>query len=194
MQKTSMHCKDVWAVRRECMSVSATPYVVLQQVKHALLRDLFRLVEFLQRLFELVVRHFPLTLLLIIKVQTAAFHLLQMVLREEHTCLSALRSLTVTQSNSPESLSDLCRAGSASGRWSSVWRLYLKRLSPRRARAWIHRRPAKPDLRHTEEQQTDNNPLKNIIIQITQYFQISTWFKLIHLQLWHHFLKVNVAQ
>lgn len=58
-------------------------YVTLQQVEHALLGDLFGVVELLQRLFQLVLCHFPLTLLLIIKVQTATLQLLQVMLQQE---------------------------------------------------------------------------------------------------------------
>ena len=56
------------------------PHVTLQQVKHALLCDLFALVKLFQRLFDFIVLDFALTLLLVVEVQTAAFHLLQMVL------------------------------------------------------------------------------------------------------------------
>lgn len=55
-------------------------YVTLQQVEHALLCDLFALVELLQRLLDLVVLDLPLPLLLVVEVQTAALHLLQMML------------------------------------------------------------------------------------------------------------------
>jgi len=59
---------------------SNCPYVALQKVKHALLCDLFALVELLQRLFDFIVLDFTLSLLLVVEVQTAALHLLQMML------------------------------------------------------------------------------------------------------------------
>lgn len=58
-------------------------YVTLQQVEHALLSNLFGVVELLQRLLELVLGHLPLTLLLVIKVQTTTLQLLQVMLRRD---------------------------------------------------------------------------------------------------------------
>lgn len=58
-------------------------HIALQQVEHALLGNLLGVVELLQRLFELVLRHLPLTLLLVVKVQTAALQLLQVVLQRD---------------------------------------------------------------------------------------------------------------
>lgn len=51
-------------------------YVALQQVEHALLRNLFALVELLQCLFDLLVLNLALAFLLVVEVQTAALHLL----------------------------------------------------------------------------------------------------------------------
>lgn len=60
--------------RRRRLSVGS--YIALQQVEHALLCNLFALVELLQRLFDLIVLDLPLALLLVVKVQAAALHLL----------------------------------------------------------------------------------------------------------------------
>lgn len=60
-------------------------HVALEQVEHALLCDLFALVELLQRLFDLLVLDFALTFFLVVEVQTAALHLLQMVLQTKNT-------------------------------------------------------------------------------------------------------------
>ena len=58
-------------------------YVRLQQVVHGDLRQLFRLVELLKCLPELLIRDLPLTLLLVVQVQPAALQLLQVVLQSE---------------------------------------------------------------------------------------------------------------
>lgn len=58
-------------------------YVTFQQVEHALLSDIFGVVKLLQRLFELVLCHLPLTLLLVVKVQTATLQLLQVMLQRD---------------------------------------------------------------------------------------------------------------
>lgn len=63
------------------IKVNECPHIALQQIKHALLCDLFALVKLLQSLFDFVVLHFPLTLFLVVKVQASALHLLQMVLQ-----------------------------------------------------------------------------------------------------------------
>lgn len=52
------------------------PYITLQKVEHALLCNLFALVKLLQCLFDLLVLNLALTLLLVVEVQAAAFHLL----------------------------------------------------------------------------------------------------------------------
>lgn len=67
------------------------PHVALQQVEHALLCDLFALVKLLQRLFDLLVLNFSLTLLLVVEVQATTLHLLQMVLDWMETCLGSER-------------------------------------------------------------------------------------------------------
>lgn len=64
-------------------TLASCAYVTLQQVEHALLSNLFGVVELLQRLLELVLGHLPLTLLLVIKVQTTPLQLLQVVLRRD---------------------------------------------------------------------------------------------------------------
>lgn len=64
-------------------------YVALQQVEHALLGDLFALVELLQRLLDLVVLDLPLPLLLVVEVQTASLHLLQVMLRRRRESLKS---------------------------------------------------------------------------------------------------------
>lgn len=56
-------------------------HVRLQQVVHGALSQLFRLVELLQSLSDLLVMNFTLTLLLVIVVQASALQLLQMMLK-----------------------------------------------------------------------------------------------------------------
>lgn len=64
-------------------------HVALQQVEHALLCDLFALVELLQRLFDLLLLDLPMTLLLVVEVQAAALHLLQVVLQDTEEALES---------------------------------------------------------------------------------------------------------
>lgn len=52
------------------------PYITLEQIKHALLGNLFGVVKLLQRLLDLVVGDFALALLLVVEVQTSALELL----------------------------------------------------------------------------------------------------------------------
>lgn len=62
---------------------SVLAHVALQEVEHALLCNLFALVKLLQCLFDLVVLNLALTLLLVVKVQAAALHLLQVMLQRK---------------------------------------------------------------------------------------------------------------
>lgn len=80
MSITFVEVEDKPALTDEAKSGA---YVTLQQVEHALLGNLFGVIELLQRLLELVLRHLPLTLLLVIKVQTATLQLLQVMLQRE---------------------------------------------------------------------------------------------------------------
>lgn len=71
---------DKPALTHEAVSCA---YVTLQQVEHALLGNLLGVIELLQRLLQLILRHLPLTLFLVIKVQTATLQLLQVMLQQE---------------------------------------------------------------------------------------------------------------
>lgn len=60
---------------------SSGTHISFHQVVHAVLRNFLGLVELLQRLLNLLVRNLPLTLLLVVVVQTTALQLLQVVLQ-----------------------------------------------------------------------------------------------------------------
>lgn len=67
-------------------------HIRLQQVVHAGLRHLLRLVELLQGLSDLFVGNLALALLLVVVIQAPSFQLLQMVLKGEKK--GPVRSLT----------------------------------------------------------------------------------------------------
>lgn len=56
------------------------PHVSFQQVIHAVLRHVLRLVKLLQRLSNFLIGDLALTLLLVVVIQAPAFQLLQVVL------------------------------------------------------------------------------------------------------------------
>jgi len=61
------------------------PYISFQKVVHADLSHLLRFMKLLQRLPDLFIWNFPLTFLLIVKIQPASFKFFQMVLRKMET-------------------------------------------------------------------------------------------------------------
>lgn len=101
---------------REDNPATSCAYVTLQQVEHALLGNLLGVVELLQRLLELVLRHLPLTLLLVIKVQTATLQLLQVMLQRETKANEERILPKAAISLLPESLSGPFHGGSAADR------------------------------------------------------------------------------